>query len=85
MLKTVGILISDNCSDYLRFEIFCINIMEQVSFTGSMKNIPQGSREEYVMNFTHRMRILLAGMTWHAAFVLGILKPGKNKETYGFN
>ena len=50
-----------------------------------MKNIPQGSREEYVMNFTHRMRILLAGMTWHAAFVLGILKPGKNKETYGFN
>ena len=65
--------------------IFLLNIMEQVQFSGSMKNIPQGSREEYVMGITHRMRVLYAGMAWHAAFVLGILKPGKNKETYGFN
>ena len=59
--------------------------MEQVNFTGSMKNVPQAGREEYVMNFTHRMQNLITGMQWHAAFVLGILKPGKDKETWGYN
>ena len=59
--------------------------MEQVNFTGSMKNVPQAGREEYVMNFTHRMQNLITGMQWHAAFVLGILKTGKDKETWGYN
>ena len=50
-----------------------------------MKNIPQCGRDEYIMNFTHRMRNLIVGMTWHAAFFLGMLPPGKKKEKYGFN
>ena len=50
-----------------------------------MKNIPQSGREEYIMNFTHRIRNLVTGMTWHAIFVLGMAKPGQSKETYGFN
>ena len=56
--------------------------MEQVSFTGSMKNVPQAGIEEYVMNFTHRIRNLVTGMQWQADFVLGILKSGKDKETF---
>ena len=37
------------------------------------------------MNFTHRIRNLVTGMTWHAIFVLGMAKPGQSKERYGFN
>ena len=59
--------------------------MEQVSFTGSMRNIPQAGREEYTMKMTNSVRRLLTNMTWTAAFVLGIIEPGRNKETYGFN
>ena len=59
--------------------------MEQVIFTGSLKNIPQAGREEYTMKMTNSVRRLLTPMTWTAAFVLGILQPGRNKETYGFN
>ena len=59
--------------------------MEQVNFAGSLKNIPQAGREEYVMKMTNSVRRLLTPMTWTAAFVLGILQPGKEKETYGFN
>ena len=60
--------------------------MEQVQFSGSMKNIPQCSDQEYVMKFTHQLTRLYWGMCWHAAFVLGIIqKPAEQKETFGFN
>ena len=54
--------------------------MEQVYFSGSLKNIPECSQKEYVMKFTHQVTKLYWGMCWHAAIVLGIIKKPQERK-----